>query len=225
MAVTPGGSVVMKANIRLTGSSPDLTLTIQLYNIQEEEDGEWTLYIANDKGDGQVDFKIKIADTPFEITLPQNEMDVTPGGSVVLKANIRLTGSPPDLTLTIHLDNIQEEEDGEWTLYIADDKGDGQVDFKINITDNTPVFFHADTEAGPDDGYLTPVPTRKSKRGAAGGRDRTPASLSSEDYSESYERPVNPDYTTPNPQYEPLRHLYESVRQDGSTKKSRKQKN
>ncbi|KAK7481773.1 hypothetical protein BaRGS_00027021 [Batillaria attramentaria] len=120
---------------------------------------------------------------------------------------------------------------------------------------DTPVFSHADNEAGPDDGYLTPVPTRKSKRGAhvcsprSGGaiaddgylipepsrqartagaasrRDRTPASLSSEDYSESYERPVNPDYTKPNPQYEPLRHLYESVRQDGSTKKSRKQKN
>nr|KAG5695613.1 hypothetical protein BaRGS_032253 [Batillaria attramentaria] len=70
-------------------------------------------------------------------------MSVIPGGSVVLKANIRLTGNPPDLTLTIQLDNIQEEEDGEWTLYIANDKGDGQVDFKINIADTSVTLLVA----------------------------------------------------------------------------------
>ncbi|KAK7483817.1 hypothetical protein BaRGS_00024925, partial [Batillaria attramentaria] len=61
-------------------------------------------------------------------------------------------------------------------------------------------------------GYLTPVPSRKTTAGAGVTDNRTSAVSSSEICSGSYERPVNPDYTTPNPPYEPLRHLYETVR-------------
>ncbi|KAK7495364.1 hypothetical protein BaRGS_00013303 [Batillaria attramentaria] len=66
-------------------------------------------------------------------------------------------------------------------------------------------------QALPDDGYLTPAPSRKAT--ADTDENRAAALLPPEDCSESYERPVNPDYTTPNPPYEPLRSLYETVRQ------------
>ncbi|KAK7473404.1 hypothetical protein BaRGS_00035331, partial [Batillaria attramentaria] len=68
-------------------------------------------------------------------------------------------------------------------------------------------------EAAPNDGYLTPLPSRAAKQGADGIDLISSARVSSEDVSDSYERPVNPDYTTPNPVYQPLRHLYETVRQ------------
>ncbi|KAK7476813.1 hypothetical protein BaRGS_00031895, partial [Batillaria attramentaria] len=67
------------------------------------------------------------------------------------------------------------------------------------------------SEAATDyEGYLVPV---QAKKGADAGGLISPARVSSEDVSDSYERPVNPDYTTPNPVYQPLRHLYETVRQ------------
>ncbi|KAK7476817.1 hypothetical protein BaRGS_00031899 [Batillaria attramentaria] len=72
-------------------------------------------------------------------------------------------------------------------------------------------FATGASEAATDyEGYLVPV---QAKKGADAGGLISPARVSSEDVSDSYERPVNPDYTTPNPVYQPLRHLYETVRQ------------
>ncbi|KAK7483833.1 hypothetical protein BaRGS_00024941, partial [Batillaria attramentaria] len=65
-------------------------------------------------------------------------------------------------------------------------------------------------EAVSDDGYLTPVSSAQAPTGA-GVTDNSSLSSSSETLSRPYERPVNPDYTIPNPVYEPLRHLYQTV--------------
>nr|KAG5694054.1 hypothetical protein BaRGS_025633 [Batillaria attramentaria]KAG5702037.1 hypothetical protein BaRGS_015772 [Batillaria attramentaria] len=42
-----------------------------------------------------------------------------------------LTGTPPDLTLTVRLDNVRKEEEGQWRLELANDAGTGHVDFEL----------------------------------------------------------------------------------------------
>nr|KAG5697219.1 hypothetical protein BaRGS_028955 [Batillaria attramentaria] len=42
-----------------------------------------------------------------------------------------LTGTPPDLTLTVLLDNVTEKELGQWRLELTNDAGTGHVDFHL----------------------------------------------------------------------------------------------
>nr|KAG5686314.1 hypothetical protein BaRGS_032525 [Batillaria attramentaria] len=44
-----------------------------------------------------------------------------------------ITGTPPDLTLTVRLDNVRKEEDGQWRLELTNDVGTGYVDFNLHV--------------------------------------------------------------------------------------------
>nr|KAG5685756.1 hypothetical protein BaRGS_004402 [Batillaria attramentaria] len=42
-----------------------------------------------------------------------------------------MDGTPPDLTLTVRLDNVRKEE-GQWRLELTNDAGTGRVTFYIH---------------------------------------------------------------------------------------------
>nr|KAG5712563.1 hypothetical protein BaRGS_011537 [Batillaria attramentaria] len=44
-----------------------------------------------------------------------------------------LTGSPPDLVLNVSLDNVQEADDGFWSLILTNDEGTGHEDFRLKV--------------------------------------------------------------------------------------------
>nr|KAG5686458.1 hypothetical protein BaRGS_010786 [Batillaria attramentaria] len=44
-----------------------------------------------------------------------------------------VTGIPPDLTLTVRLDNVRKEEEGQWRLELTNDAGTGHVDFYLHV--------------------------------------------------------------------------------------------
>nr|KAG5694072.1 hypothetical protein BaRGS_025651 [Batillaria attramentaria] len=49
-----------------------------------------------------------------------------------------LTGTPPDLTLTVRLDNVREEVEGQWRLELTNDVGTGYVDFRLKVEGEEP---------------------------------------------------------------------------------------
>nr|KAG5702047.1 hypothetical protein BaRGS_015782 [Batillaria attramentaria] len=116
--------------------------------------------------------KSKMASNPETKDSSQNAKDC--------KSSSTLTGTPPDLTLTVRLDNVRKEEEGQWRLELTNDVGTGYVDFPLKVEG-----------AGPD-GYLQPVIPR-SRKG-----DNRPG---------SYEHPAMPDYESTSTAYEQLRHV------------------
>nr|KAG5686465.1 hypothetical protein BaRGS_010793 [Batillaria attramentaria] len=46
-----------------------------------------------------------------------------------------VTGTPPDLTLTVRLDNVRKEEEGQWRLELTNDAGTGHVDFHLHVNE------------------------------------------------------------------------------------------
>nr|KAG5702041.1 hypothetical protein BaRGS_015776 [Batillaria attramentaria] len=48
-----------------------------------------------------------------------------------------LTGTPPDLTLTVRLDNVRKEEEGQWRLELTNDAGQGHVDFFLHVNEQS----------------------------------------------------------------------------------------
>nr|KAG5692100.1 hypothetical protein BaRGS_029560 [Batillaria attramentaria] len=46
-----------------------------------------------------------------------------------------LTGTPPDLTLTVRLDNVRKEEEGQWRLELTNDAGTGHKNFTLVVAD------------------------------------------------------------------------------------------
>ncbi|KAK7495408.1 hypothetical protein BaRGS_00013347, partial [Batillaria attramentaria] len=77
--------------------------------------------------------------------------------------------------------------------------------------EDAPVLFPHAPEAVDDDAYMTPIPSREGSTGSDIGESHSLAIPSLGDRANLYERPVHPDYTVPNPVYEPLRHLYETT--------------
>ncbi|KAK7483837.1 hypothetical protein BaRGS_00024945, partial [Batillaria attramentaria] len=83
-----------------------------------------------------------------------------------------------------------------------------------------PMLFPHAPEAVDDDGHMTPVSSREGSTGSEIGESHSLAMPSLGDRANLYERPEHPDYTVPNPVYEPLRHLYQTVRQATITQES-----
>ncbi|KAK7495407.1 hypothetical protein BaRGS_00013346, partial [Batillaria attramentaria] len=77
--------------------------------------------------------------------------------------------------------------------------------------EDAPVLFPHAPEAVDDDAYMTPIPSREGSTGSDIGESHSLAIPSLGDRANLYERPEYPDYTVPNPVYEPLRHLYETT--------------
>nr|KAG5686908.1 hypothetical protein BaRGS_020717 [Batillaria attramentaria] len=115
----------------LTGTPPDLTLTVRLDNVRKEEQGQWRLELTNDVGTGSDEFDIGITGV-LVIMLPVKEIVTEHGKETSLQV---VTGTPPDLTLTVRLDNVRKEEEGQWRLELTNDVGTGQVDFHLSVED------------------------------------------------------------------------------------------
>nr|KAG5685752.1 hypothetical protein BaRGS_004398 [Batillaria attramentaria] len=47
-----------------------------------------------------------------------------------------LTGTAPDLTLTVRLDNVRKEEEGQWRLELTNDAGTGHADVLLLLKRN-----------------------------------------------------------------------------------------
>ncbi|KAK7452836.1 hypothetical protein BaRGS_00039691, partial [Batillaria attramentaria] len=55
---------------------------------------------------------------------------------------LTVTGEPPDLNVTIHLDNVTHEMDGQWWLTLTNEEGNGSRDFHINVAAETLLPRH-----------------------------------------------------------------------------------
>ncbi|KAK7495432.1 hypothetical protein BaRGS_00013371, partial [Batillaria attramentaria] len=86
--------------------------------------------------------------------------------------------------------------------------------------EDAPMLFPHAPEAVDDDGHMTPVSSREGSTGSEIGESHSLAMPSLGDRANLYERPEHPDYTVPNPVYEPLRHPYQIVRQATITQES-----
>nr|KAG5697529.1 hypothetical protein BaRGS_019483 [Batillaria attramentaria] len=47
--------------------------------------------------------------------------------------SLSVTGTPPDLVLTVLLDNVSSEDEGRWILNVSNDAGSGFVDFWLTV--------------------------------------------------------------------------------------------
>nr|KAG5697200.1 hypothetical protein BaRGS_028936 [Batillaria attramentaria] len=70
---------------------------------------------------------------PPIIAAGEERLVATLGQEAELPFYVRLTGTPPDLNLTVRLDNVRKEEEGKWRLELATDVGTGHVDFHLNV--------------------------------------------------------------------------------------------
>nr|KAG5687885.1 hypothetical protein BaRGS_008555 [Batillaria attramentaria] len=67
-----------------------------------------------------------------------------------------LTGTPPDLTLTVQLDILRKEEEGQWRLNLTNDAGTGHVDFSVQVTEmvagvSVAAFYYFKIRGRPQD--------------------------------------------------------------------------
>ncbi|KAK7484188.1 hypothetical protein BaRGS_00024558 [Batillaria attramentaria] len=52
-------------------------------------------------------------------------------------SKINVTGSPPDLTLIVHIENVTWQCEGQWRLNLTNDAGSGHLDFDMTVTSTT----------------------------------------------------------------------------------------
>ncbi|KAK7505088.1 hypothetical protein BaRGS_00003658 [Batillaria attramentaria] len=64
-------------------------------------------------------------------TLFGDTITIRDGSNLTLPFRISVTGSPPDLVLSVYLTNVNEADDGMWRLELTNDAGTGQADFRL----------------------------------------------------------------------------------------------
>lgn len=97
-------------------------------------------------GAGQNDLRFKVRTHTADIldcivTSPtiaeSNRLTSLPTQSGGGQRSCRLSGTPPDLELTVRLDNVRKEEEGQWRLELTNDAGKGFVQFQLRVQEGT----------------------------------------------------------------------------------------
>nr|KAG5702045.1 hypothetical protein BaRGS_015780 [Batillaria attramentaria] len=104
-----------------------------------------TLQVNNDTAD--VTFIVRTHTTMFQycsVTMAESGGNVPANGTSVTtslsaEGNFTcssLTGTPPDLTLTVSMKSIKKQDEGTWRLELANDVGTDHLDFVLAVTES-----------------------------------------------------------------------------------------